>query len=104
VSVSGGAALAVELLRSFERAFGCVILEGDGLSETSPVACFNHPDRERKPGAIGTPVKGVETRHVGNQRRPVPAGKVGEVGIRGRNVMKGYFNHPEATAEAIDSE
>jgi long-chain acyl-CoA synthetase len=98
VCVSGGAALAVEVLRGFEQAFGCVILEGYGLSETSPVACFNHPDRERMPGSIGTPVEGVEMRladaHDG----------VGEIAIRGHNVMKGYWNRPEATAKAIDGD
>ena len=56
VCASGGAALPVEVLRSFEERFGCAVLEGYGLSETSPVATFNHPDRERKPGSIGTPV------------------------------------------------
>uniref|UniRef100_UPI003978C507 AMP-binding protein n=1 Tax=Salmonella sp. SAL4437 TaxID=3159892 RepID=UPI003978C507 len=60
VCVSGGAALPVEVLRGFDAAFGCKILEGYGLSETSPVASFNHPDRERKPGSIGTPIRGVE--------------------------------------------
>jgi len=64
VCVSGGAALPLEVLRGFEDAFGCMILEGYGLSETSPVASFNHPDRERKPGSIGTPIKGVEMRVV----------------------------------------
>ena len=58
--VSGGASLPVEVLRSFEAAFDCPILEGYGLSETSPVASFNHPDRPRKPGSIGTPIEGVE--------------------------------------------
>ena len=62
VCVSGGAALPVEILRGFEEKFGCIILEGYGLSETSPVASFNHPDRVRKPGSIGTPVEGVEMR------------------------------------------
>jgi long-chain acyl-CoA synthetase len=103
VCVSGGAALAVEILRGFEAAFGCVILEGYGLSETSPVACFNHPDREREPGSIGTPVDGVEMRVVDAERRDAPAGEVGEIAIRGHNVMKGYWRRPEATAEAIDS-
>ncbi len=60
VSVSGGAAIPVEVLRGFEEEFGCIILEGYGLSETSPVASFNHPDRERKPGSIGTAITGVE--------------------------------------------
>ena len=62
--MSGGAAMPVEVLRGFEQTFGCMILEGYGLSETSPVASFNHPDRERKPGSIGTPVEGVEMRVV----------------------------------------
>ena len=104
VCVSGGAAMPVELLRGFEAAFGCVILEGYGLSETSPVACFNHPHRERKPGSIGTPIEGVEMRLVDDKRRTAPTGQVGEIAIRGHNVMKGYWNRPEATAEAIDAD
>jgi long-chain acyl-CoA synthetase len=104
VCVSGGAALPVEVLRGFEAAFGCVVLEGYGLSETSPVACFNHPDRERKPGSIGTPIEGVEMRLVDDHRQPAAAGEVGEIAIRGHNVMKGYWNRPEATADAIDSD
>jgi long-chain acyl-CoA synthetase len=64
VCASGGAALPVEVLRGFEEAFGCKVLEGYGLSETSPVASFNHPDRERKAGSIGTPIEGVEFRLV----------------------------------------
>jgi len=102
--VSGGAALPVELLRGFERAYGCVILEGYGLSETSPIACFNHPHRERKPGSIGTPVEGVEMRLVNDQRQPAAPGEVGEIAIRGHNVMTGYWNRPDATAEAIDGD
>jgi long-chain acyl-CoA synthetase len=102
--VSGGAALAVELLRGFETAFGCVILEGYGLSETSPVACFNHPDRDRKPGSIGTPIAGVEMKAVDDARNEVGQGEVGELAIRGHNVMKGYWGRPEATAEAIDAD
>ncbi|HZW76040.1 MAG TPA: AMP-binding protein, partial [Caldimonas sp.] len=104
ICVSGGAALAVELLREFERTFGCVILEGYGLSETSPVACFNHPDRERKPGSIGTPIEGVEMKLVDLQRRDSAPGEVGEIAIRGHNVMKGYWNRGDATAEAIDTD
>jgi long-chain acyl-CoA synthetase len=96
--VSGGAALPVEVLHGFEAAFGCVILEGYGLSETSPVACFNHPYRERIPGSIGTPVDGVEMKLL-----DVAEG-VGEIAIRGHNVMKGYWRRPEATAEAIDAD
>ena len=101
VCVSGGAALPVEILRGFEEKFGCMILEGYGLSETSPVASFNHPDAERKPGSIGTPVEGVQMGLVDDAGQPVPAGEIGEIVIRGHNVMKGYWNKPEATAEAI---
>ena len=99
--MSGGAALPVEILRGFEEAFGCIILEGYGLSETSPVASFNHPDRERKPGSIGTPIEGVEFRLVDDDLADVPEGEVGEIAIKGHNVMKGYWNRPEATAAAI---
>jgi long-chain acyl-CoA synthetase len=99
--VSGGAALPVEILHSFEKTFGCMILEGYGLSETSPVASFNHPNTERKPGSIGTPVRGVEMRLVGPDGADVPPGEVGEIAIRGHNVMRGYWGKPEATAEAI---
>jgi long-chain acyl-CoA synthetase len=99
--VSGGAAMPVEILRGFEEKFGCIILEGYGLSETSPVASFNHPDKVRKPGSIGTPVEGVEMRLVGDGGAAVPAGEIGEIAIRGHNVMKGYWGRPEATAEAI---
>jgi long-chain acyl-CoA synthetase len=101
LGVSGGAAMPVELLRRFEEATGCMILEGYGLSETSPVACFNHPERPRKIGSIGTPIDGVEMALVGDDGRPVARGEVGEIVIRGPNVMKGYWRRPEATAEAI---
>jgi long-chain acyl-CoA synthetase len=92
VCVSGGAAMPVEVMHAFEARFGCQMLEGYGLSETSPVACFNRRDRERKPGSIGMPIDGVELRVADD----------GELLIRGRNVMKGYWGRPEATAEAID--
>ena len=99
--ISGGAAMPLEIMRGFEQTFGCMILEGYGLSETSPVASFNHPDRERKPGSIGTPFEGVEMRVVDGDGREVLAGEVGEIAIRGHNIMKGYWGKPDATAEAI---
>jgi len=102
--VSGGAAMPVELMRAFEEQFGCAILEGYGLSETSPVASFNRRDRERKPGSIGLPLDGVEMRVVDEEGDEVAQGEVGEIVIRGDNVMKGYWRRPEATAEAIDAE
>jgi long-chain acyl-CoA synthetase len=99
--VSGGSAMPVEVMHGFEEKFGCKVLEGYGLSETSPVASFNHPDRERKAGSIGTPVEGVEMKVVDDEGNDLPAEQVGEIVIRGHNVMKGYWNRPDATAEAI---
>lgn len=99
--VSGGAAMPVELLRSFEKEFECVILEGYGLSETSPVASFNHPDRARKPGTIGQAISGVDMRVQDDAGVPLPAGAVGEIAVRGHNVMKGYWGRPEETAEVL---
>ncbi|HEX3753393.1 MAG TPA: long-chain fatty acid--CoA ligase [Streptosporangiaceae bacterium] len=101
ICISGGAALPVEVLRGFEEAFGVPVLEGYGLSETSPVASFNHPGRERKPGSIGTPIRDVEMRAVDEAGQEVPQGEVGEIAIHGPNVMKGYWQRPEATAEAM---
>ncbi len=99
--VSGGAALPVEILRAFERSFGCVILEGYGLSETSPVASFNHPDRPRKPGTIGQAISGVQMRVQDDAGVPLEPGTTGEIAIRGHNVMKGYWRRPEETAEVL---
>jgi long-chain acyl-CoA synthetase len=104
VCACGGASLPVELMRAFEARFQCVILEGYGLSETSPLASFNHPGRPRKPGSIGTAIAGVEMKVISDAGEDLPAGDVGEIVIRGHNVMKGYFNRPEATAEAIDAD
>jgi len=99
--ITGGASMPVEVLRGFEEAFGAVVLEGYGLSETSPVACSNHPDRERKAGSIGTPIEGVEMQVVDEDDNPVPQGEVGEIVIRGHNIMKGYWQRPDATDEAM---
>jgi long-chain acyl-CoA synthetase len=99
--ITGGASMPVEVLRGFEEAFGAVVLEGYGLSETSPVACSNHPDDERKAGSIGTPIEGVEMRVVDEEDNEVAQGEVGEVVIRGHNIMKGYWQRPDATAEAM---
>ncbi len=101
IAVSGGAALPVQVLHDFEERFEVPILEGYGLSETSPVASFNHLDRERKPGSVGTPVWGVEMRLVDESGNPPPLGEPGEIVIRGHNVMKGYYRRPEETAEAM---
>ena len=100
--VSGGAAMPVELMRAFEKQFDCMILEGYGLSETSPVASFNHPDRDRKPGTIGQAIAGVEMRIQNDDGDPLPSGEIGEIAIRGDNVMKGYWRRPRDTEEAME--
>jgi long-chain acyl-CoA synthetase len=99
--VSGGAALPVQVLSNFENAFGCMVLEGYGLTESSPVASFNHPHQPRKVGSVGTPIEGVQMRVVDLNGAEVAQGQAGEIQIRGHNVMKGYWNLPEATKAAI---
>ncbi|MFJ8622634.1 long-chain fatty acid--CoA ligase [Kitasatospora sp. NPDC093550] len=101
LAVTGGAALPVEILRGAEKALGCPILEGFGMSETSPVVSFNHPDRPAKPGSIGTPVRHVEMRVLATDGNDAPDGEVGELAVRGPNLMKGYWNLPEETKAAI---
>jgi long-chain acyl-CoA synthetase len=102
ICMSGGSAMPEELMRNFEEAFDCMILEGYGLSETSPVASFNHANRERKPGSIGTPIEGVEMKIVDEDGKEVDQGEVGEIVIKGHNIMKGYWNRPDATDEVMD--
>jgi long-chain acyl-CoA synthetase len=99
--MSGGAAMPVEVMRAFEEKFRVEILEGYGLSETSPVASFNVPGRPRNPGSIGYPVWGVELCIQDDQDRELPDGERGEICIRGHNVMKGYLGRPDATREAL---
>ncbi|MFH8624669.1 long-chain fatty acid--CoA ligase [Streptomyces vietnamensis] len=99
--ISGGASLPVEILHGFERRFGCPVLEGFGMSETSPVVTFNHPDRPRKAGSIGTPIRDVEVRLLDDKGQDVAPGGIGELAVRGPNLMKGYWNRPEETAAAI---
>ncbi|MFH9548315.1 long-chain fatty acid--CoA ligase [Streptomyces sp. NPDC017435] len=99
--ISGGASLPVEVLHGFERRFGCAVLEGFGMSETSPVVTFNHPDRPRKAGSIGTPIRDVEVRLLDAKGQEVAPGEIGELVVRGPNVMKGYWNRPEETAAAV---
>jgi long-chain acyl-CoA synthetase len=104
VCASGGSAMPGEVLRGFEDAFETKVLEGYGLSETSPVASFNHPDRERKIGSIGTPIEGVEMKVVDDEGEDVAQGEVGEIAIRGHNVMKGYWNKPDATRDVLSAD
>ncbi len=101
VCSSGGAALPVEVLKDFEAKFEVPILEGYGLSETSPVASFNQLHKARKPGSIGTPIWGIEMRVVDENDEPVPNGETGEIVIRGHNIMKGYYKRPEVNKEVM---
>jgi long-chain acyl-CoA synthetase len=95
MALSGGASLPVSVLEDFEKKFNVPILEGYGMSEGSPVVTFNHPNKERKPGSVGTPVWGVEVRVVDENDNEVPVGEKGEIVYRGHNVMKGYYKRPE---------
>jgi long-chain acyl-CoA synthetase len=92
-----------EVMTAFEQAFGVTVLEGYGLSETSPTASFNRSQQERRFLSVGKPIWGVEMKIFDDDDRELPPGRdnVGEIVIRGHNVMKGYFNNPEASAEAM---
>ena len=101
VCSAGGSSLPIEVLKNFEERFNVPILEGYGLSETSPGITFNHLDRERKPGSVGQPVWGIEIKVVDENDKEVEVKDTGEIIVRGRAVMKGYFNNPEGTKEAL---
>jgi len=102
-SMTGGAAMPVEVMRAFEEKYPVKILEGFGLSETSPVASFNVLDKPRVPGSIGYPVWGVEMAIFDDNDVALPDGEPGEIVIRGHNIMKGYWKRPDATKEALRS-
>ncbi|WP_228000119.1 long-chain-fatty-acid--CoA ligase [Nocardia australiensis] len=100
-AISGGAALPVEILDRFANRFGVQILEAYGLSETSPIALFSDPERAPRPGSIGIPIWGVQVKLIDSDWNAIEgADTVGEIAIRGHNIMKGYYGRPEATAEA----
>jgi long-chain acyl-CoA synthetase len=99
--ISGGAPLPPEVWRAFEETFDVKLVEGYGLTEASPVVAVNPPEGIRKPGSVGPAVPGVEVKVVDEGDRPVERGEVGELAIRGGNVMKGYLDHPEETARTI---
>lgn len=101
LAISGGSSLPVALLHNFEDKFNVRISEGYGLSEASPVTCFNPIDRDRKPGSIGTNIINVENKIVNELGEEVSVGEVGELIVRGPNVMKGYYKMPEETESAI---
>jgi len=100
-AVAGGASLPLEVLKGIKTKFDVDVIEGYGLSETSPVASFNRPDRPTKPGSVGLPIWGVEMKLIDDEWNTIEGEGPGEIAIRGHNVMKGYYNKPEATAETI---
>jgi long-chain acyl-CoA synthetase len=102
--VSGGAALPVEVLRRFEERFRVPIYEGDGPTECSPVTCCNPIGGRRKPGSVGVPIPGVEMKIFDEAGAELPDGEVGEICVRGPNVMKGYWNRPVETRESFHGE
>ncbi|MCP4166598.1 MAG: long-chain fatty acid--CoA ligase [Chloroflexi bacterium] len=109
-AVSGGSSMPVELMRNFEERFTVPILEGYGLSETSPVASFNVRRKPRKPGSIGAPIWGVQMALVDDNDNIIPSptaadefSEIGEIVIRGHNVMKGYYKKDESTAEVMSN-
>src|SRR5262249_40390854 len=98
----GGSSMPVEVMRAFDERYRVNILEGYGLSETSPVASFNLLDRPKKIGSIGVPIRGGEVKLIDDAGRTVHEPMVpGEICIKGHNIMKGYYKRPEATAESI---
>jgi long-chain acyl-CoA synthetase len=103
--MSGGAAIPVAVIDRFKEVYDIDIHEGYGLTETSPVACFNHMGMETRAGTVGTPIWGVDVEiadsEVEGRIELVPRGELGEIVVRGHNLMKGYLNLPEANAEAI---
>lgn len=103
IGVSGASSLPLEIIKGIEKKFSIQIMEGYGLSETCPVATFNHLLKERKPGSVGTPIWGVEVKIFDRENNEVNVGDVGEIAIRGHNVMKGYYKKPGATVEAFKS-
>ena len=100
----GGAAVPAEVARDFERTFGGEVYEGYGLTELSGLATTYVRGQERKVGSVGTPLGGTELRVVSLEGEPHPAGEVGEIEFRGPSVIPGYWENPEATAEAIDED
>ncbi len=101
VTTSGGAPMPVEVMKNFEKVFGVRVFEGYGLSETSPLATFNHFEKPSKHGTVGQAIFGVEVKCFDDNDTEVKCGERGEVVIRGSNVMKGYYKRPEATSEAM---
>jgi long-chain acyl-CoA synthetase len=99
-AMCGSAPVPAEMLKRFEETFDCLVIEGYGLSESTCRSTFNPPDERRRPGSCGMPI-GNEMRIVDEEDRDVPMGELGEIVLRGENILKGYYKNPQATAEAF---
>jgi long-chain acyl-CoA synthetase len=103
-AVAGGSSLPVEIIKEVKERFGVQILEGYGLSETSPVATFSDPTSDPRPGSIGIPIWGVEVKLIDDSWNTIEGtDEIGEIAIRGHNIMRGYYSRPEATAEVMNN-
>ncbi|MEB8343761.1 long-chain-fatty-acid--CoA ligase [Streptomyces endophyticus] len=101
---SGGASLPVEVMRAFEERFGCTIVEGYGLTETTGAGTCHLADEPAKPGTVGRALPSCAVAVRDDEGAELPPGEVGEVHIKGPVVMKGYWNRPDATGEALDAD
>ena len=99
-AMCGSAPVPAEVMKRFEETFNCLVVEGYGLSESTCRSTFNPPDQRRRPGSCGVPI-GNEMRVVDDDDREVPDGSLGEIVLRGENILKGYYKNPDATATAF---
>jgi len=99
-AMCGSAPVPAEVLKRFEETFNCLVVEGYGLSESTCRSTFNPPDQRRRPGSCGLPI-GNEMRVVDDDDRAVPDGTLGEIVLRGENILKGYYKNPDATEIAF---
>jgi long-chain acyl-CoA synthetase len=99
-AMCGSAPVPAEVMKRFEETFNCLVVEGYGLSESTCRSTFNPPDQRRRPGSCGVPI-GNEMRVVDEEDRDVPDGSLGEIVLRGENILKGYYKNPDATATAF---
>lgn len=99
-AMCGSAPVPAEVMKRFEEKFNCLVIEGYGLSESTCRSTFNPPDERRRPGSCGKPI-GNEMKVVDEEEREVANGELGEIVLRGENILKGYYRNPEATATAF---
>jgi len=101
-AMCGSAPVPAEVMKKFEQTFNCPVIEGYGLSESTCRSTFNPADERRRPGSCGLPI-GNEMKVVDDDDKEVKDGQLGEIVLRGENILKGYFKNPEATEHAFRS-